>query len=272
VNIVLIPAYNEEATIAKIILKCENFGYDKIIVCDDGSTDATGKIAERLGAQVIRHEINQGKGVALRDLFLKAIEMKATAVVTIDADGQHDPADIPRLLDGLTKADIVIGGRVGIPATRAAGNLILSGFSKLDSQSGFRAYRGDVLQKLVPSEMGMAVDMEILTEAKSWGLTITQIPVLVTYDVPNPSKTNMVLHFLDVLFTTLKLATFRHPLMLYGIPGVAFLLASGYYALGDFSYLVTEGFGSVVLAIIGLFFLSTAIIIWTVTSLVRRGT
>jgi len=110
--IACIPAYNEEATIAKVIIQTQKY-VDKIIVCDDGSSDLTGLIAERLGAEVIRHERNLGKGAALRSLFKKAKELKAEIIVTLDADFQHDAADIPKLikpiLDG--EADVVVGSR-----------------------------------------------------------------------------------------------------------------------------------------------------------------
>lgn len=267
--VILIPAYNEEMTIAKVILGC--FDYcDEVVVLDDGSKDATAKIAEGLGAILLRHEKNEGKGEALRSLFLKAIDIKADQVVTIDADGQHDPMEIPKLLIALKNADMVIGGRKDIPTTRAVGNLLLSGFNELDTQSGFRAYRGSILPLLIPSEMGMAVDSEIFREAKKHGLRIAQVDISVTYAVPRPSKSNMVFHFLDVLFTQFKLATFRHPLVLYGIPGLVVFLTGLWFAYASIGRLLEQGFGSIVLILIGLSALSTAIIIWTVISMIRK--
>ncbi|MEM2843728.1 MAG: glycosyltransferase family 2 protein, partial [Candidatus Bathyarchaeia archaeon] len=87
--IACIPAYNEEATIAKVIIQAQKY-VDKVILCDDGSNDYTGLIAERLGAEVIKHERRLGKGAALRILFKKAEDLEAGIVVTLDADGQHD--------------------------------------------------------------------------------------------------------------------------------------------------------------------------------------
>jgi len=89
--IAAIPAYNEEKTIARVILKTQRF-VDKVVVCDDGSGDLTTEIAERLGAIVVRHERNLGKGVAIKSLFGKALELDADVVVTLDADGQNDPS------------------------------------------------------------------------------------------------------------------------------------------------------------------------------------
>jgi len=107
-----IPAYNEERSIARVIVKAMNY-VDRVIVYDDGSTDMTGEIAERLGAEVIRHERNLGYGAALASLFRRAREADADVLVVLDADGQHNPDDIPRLvkpvLDG--ESDIVCGSR-----------------------------------------------------------------------------------------------------------------------------------------------------------------
>lgn len=268
-TVALIPAYNEDATIAKVILGCKDF-CGTVLVCDDGSTDFTAKIAEGLGCTLIRHERNEGKGNALRDLFRRAAEMRPESVVTIDADGQHDPRDIPKLLEGLKDAEIVIGSRVGVPPFRAAGNLILRGFSKLDSQSGFRAYRGYTLAALIPSEDGMAGDSEILRMAQKYEMRVGSVDIKADYSVRNASKKHFVTHFLEVLSTEFKLWTFRHPLRLYGIPGLVVLLASIWFGWGAQQYLLTEGLGSVVLFLVAAFLLEMAVLIWTVESLRRR--
>ncbi|MEM2613688.1 MAG: glycosyltransferase family 2 protein, partial [Nitrososphaerota archaeon] len=110
--IACIPAYNEEKTIAKVILKTKKY-VDKVIVCDDGSIDMTAEIAEALGAEVIRHERNMGYGAAISSLFKKAVEEGADIMVTLDGDGQHDPDEIPKLIKPIVEdeADVVIGSR-----------------------------------------------------------------------------------------------------------------------------------------------------------------
>ena len=92
--VVGIPAFNEEHTISRIVLEAQKFS-DKVVVCDDGSTDYTAKIAEGLGADVIRHERNDGYGASIKSLFLRAHELNADVFVTLDADGQHEPNEIP---------------------------------------------------------------------------------------------------------------------------------------------------------------------------------
>ena len=92
--VVGIPAFNEEKTIAKGVLQVRKY-VDWVVVCDDGSTDMTAEIAERLGADVVRHEKNLGYGVTLKSLFRRAQELGADLMVTLDGDGQHNPAEIP---------------------------------------------------------------------------------------------------------------------------------------------------------------------------------
>ena len=92
-----IPAYNEEKTIARVILLSQRY-VDRIVVCDDGSSDMTALIAERMGADVIRHEGNKGYGAAISNLFMVARKLNVDILVTLDADGQHNPEQIPQII------------------------------------------------------------------------------------------------------------------------------------------------------------------------------
>jgi glycosyltransferase involved in cell wall biosynthesis len=107
-----IPAFNEGRGIGGVVVRAVRY-VDRVVVCDDGSVDLTGAIAEGLGAVVIRHERNRGKGAALRSAFLRARELGADVVVMLDADGQHDPEEIPGLIEPILRgeADMVVGSR-----------------------------------------------------------------------------------------------------------------------------------------------------------------
>ena len=127
-KLALLPAYDNEETIARVVLLAQRH-VDEVVVVDDGSHDMTALIAERIGAKVLRHDRNLGKGAALRTGFDYARQSGADLVVTLDSDGQHDPNDIPNVVDPILRheADIVIGeqkileGRPKVQAIRWKG-------------------------------------------------------------------------------------------------------------------------------------------------------
>ena len=159
---VVIPALNEEATIADMVRGALLFA-DEVIVVDDGSADRTAELARRAGAHVIKHLKNMGQWSALRTGFREALRKGFDIVVTMDADGQHDPTNIPRLLKPISegRADLVIGSRLkGHPVAmipyRYAGIKFFSkllstfmGVNLTDATSGFRAYRSWLLKAMV---------------------------------------------------------------------------------------------------------------------------
>lgn len=234
--VVGIPAYNEEKNIGRIIIQLQRVS-DKIIVCNDGSTDLTGDIAEKMSAMVINHSKNLGYGAAIRSIFLKARELDADILVTFDADGQHRVEDIQTVLEPIIKneADVVIGSRflnkdsTNVPAYRKAGIKAITRVTNTsidmnltDSQSGFRAYQKKVLKEIIPSEYGMGVSTEILIKANTFGFRINEVPITILYE-GDTSTHHPVSHGFSVIFSTMKFTSIEHPLKFYGIPGIVFL-------------------------------------------------
>jgi glycosyltransferase involved in cell wall biosynthesis len=288
--IACIPAYNEEKTIAKVVLKAKKY-VDKVIVCDDGSTDMTGEIAEAVGAKVIRHEMNKGYGAALASLFKAARELNALAMVVLDADLQHNPDDIPRLLSPIVKgeADIVIGSRFleeesGVPKYRALGIRLITNLARsvsyrdiTDAQSGFRAYSRRAIHSITPSEQGMGASTEILLKAKEIGLRVVEVPIRISYEVEKPSTHNPLLHGLDVVLSTVKHLSIRRPLVFYGLPGFATLLLALFFWVWTLQIFastrqIVTNIALIALSatMVGLMLLTTAVILWVLVSVVRE--
>ncbi len=285
-----IPAFNEEMRIAKVVVLAKRYA-SKVIVCDDGSSDMTAEIAESLGAEVLRHRQNMGYGAALGSLFHKAVAEKADIMVTIDGDGQHNASDIPRMIKPILngEADVVIGSRflegskTNAPGYRKIGIGVITKLANAgsyndvtDSQSGFRAYNLMVADAVKPSEMGMGASTEILMKAREKHLRIKEIPINITYS-DDSSTHNPVYHGLDVVLSTVKHLSIRHPLMMYGAPGFALLLVAAFFlmwALDIFSVtrqLVTNltliAVGS---AVIGILLLTTGVILWVMITVVKE--
>ena len=286
-----IPAYNEEKNIAKLIVQLQNKGYS-IIVCNDGSTDMTGEIAEKLNAIVINHKKNLGYGAAIRSIFLKSQEIKAEILVTFDADGQHRVEDIASLIQPIKddKADIVIGSRFlgqdesNIPKYRKTGIKIITKMANIsgekeltDSQSGLRSYNQRAIKIITPSEEGMGVSTEILIKANNANLRIYEIPVKILYE-GDTSTHHPVSHGASVIVSTMKFISMDHPLRFYGIPGIILLtigLFFSFWAIQGFAetrQIITNvsliGIGTTIL---GLIFLMNAILLFSLVNLVREG-
>ena len=234
--IIGIPAFNEEKNIAVIISKLKKIS-DKIVVCNDGSSDLTSKIAEEMGAIVINHEKNLGYGAAIRSLFLKSKELEGDVLVTFDADGQHRVEDIDKIINPIIndKSDLVIGSRFlddsekEVPQYRKIGINIITKITNAsikkqltDSQSGFRAYSRKVLNELNPSELGMGISTEILIKASAKDFRISEVPIKILYE-GNTSTHNPVSHGSSVILSTIKFTSIHNPLKFYGIPGIIFM-------------------------------------------------
>lgn len=286
-----IPAYNEEKNIALIIEKLSEIT-DTIIVCNDGSTDKTGKIAEKMGAIVINHERNLGYGAAIRTLFLKARELDSDILVTLDSDGQHRIEDVMPVAEPIIKnqADMVIGSRFlegdqkNIPKYRKAGIKFITKLANTsleenvtDSQSGFRAYSKNILSEITPSEQGMGVSNEILIKSSKKGFKIAEVPIVVSYE-GETSTHHPISHGATVTLSTLKFISIEHPLKFYGIPGIIFL------AIGlIFTIMTIQGFTEtrqillsaavigVGTIIFGTVLLMTSIILYSVVNLIREN-
>jgi glycosyltransferase involved in cell wall biosynthesis len=287
-----IPAFNEEMTIAKVIVRARRH-CDVVVVVDDGSTDDTALIADSLGAKVISHERRKGYGSAIRSCFEAARDLGADVLVTLDADGQHDADEIPKLLAGIKNgpADIAVGSRFSdmkdknqAPRYRVAGIKLLTSLTETvsraqltDAQCGFRAYNRNAIERVAPTEQGMGASAEMLMKSFEENLRVIEVPVTVRYSGLETSTHNPLYHWLEVVASIIKFTSMRHPLAFYG--GMSAIAASLALAFGVWTLSIYQKEGRVVtnlalltlsLGIIAVVALFAAVILFTLITVIRE--
>lgn len=214
----LIPAYNEARAIGQVLSEaCQVM--ESVIVVDDGSQDATPQIAEDSGATVIKHQVNSGKGAALRTGFQYVLDHGYDAVITMDSDGQHAVDDIPGFLEAFKDrgSGIIIGSRMSdistMPSLRRFTNRTSSFIGSLlvrqklsDSQSGFRLISADVLRAVELETSGYEMESEILIKASRAGFRISSVPIKTIYgeETSKIAPVADTCKFLRLLFRSLR--------------------------------------------------------------------
>lgn len=215
--IAAIPCYNTESFAAALVAKARKY-VDRVIIIDDGSSDATATVATTAGALVVRHGKNRGYGAALASCFEAARANSARAMVILDGDGQHDADDIPLVLAPVLRgdADIVIGSRflvnrTNMPRYRRFGIGVITWLFNLgsrtrvtDAQSGFRSYSRTACQDIAITETGMGASIEIVEKARGQGLKFAEVPISCRYEAAGPSLM-AVRHGLGVAFAVVRI-------------------------------------------------------------------
>jgi glycosyltransferase involved in cell wall biosynthesis len=189
--IALVPAYNEARYIADVVKR--TLAHLPVIVIDDGSSDGTGAAAALAGAKVVAHKTNQGKGTALNTGFDYAVKRGVDAAITLDADGQHDPDEIPLFIAAFRagEGDIIIGKRTfgEMPAKSQFGNRVgtwllgkAMGQPVPDNQSGYRLLSRAVMEQVRPSSSRFEAEVEILLRAQMAGFRLAWVPIKTIYN------------------------------------------------------------------------------------------
>lgn len=190
---VVIPALDAAATVGEVVQRTRQaLPHALITVVDDGSRDRTSQVATDAGASVLRFEANRGKGAALRAGIATLVAQGVAAILTMDADGQHDSEHCPALLRALETADIAIGSRArqgtSMPLRRRITNALassavthLTGTQVVDSQSGFRAFRRRVALEVQPRGDRFEYETDFLIRAARAGMRIVAVPVPTVY-------------------------------------------------------------------------------------------
>jgi glycosyltransferase involved in cell wall biosynthesis len=219
--VVLVPAWNEGETVGRVVrgIPRKVPGFSKItpLVIDDGSIDKTSARAKKAGALVVRHILNRGKGAAIITGLAAAKELKADCVVTLDADGQHDPREIARLLLPIREnmADVVVGSRLlsggkqmprGRRIVNYLGNTLTRFFFDIpttDSQSGFRAFGRKAISRIRLQSTGYEIETELFREVKRHHLRYMEVPIRVIYTGYSRSKGQFALNSINMVFRLL---------------------------------------------------------------------
>lgn len=190
--LVLIAAYDEEKNIGALIARVREQGFD-VLVVDDGSRDGTPRAADAAGADVLRSEKNQGKGASIRKGIDRFLEGDKKILILMDADGQHDPEDLPLFLRAMYGSDFVVGNRMGDPQgmpwlrrlTNRAMSATISTLSRRrvpDTQCGYRAVRREALSKIRLTTDRFEIESEMLLEAGRTGASVTSVSVRSVYE------------------------------------------------------------------------------------------
>ena len=216
---VVIPAFEEAQVLGPVVSRLRSLGW-RVVVVDDGSSDATASAAEAAGAAVVRHAINAGQGAALRTGFAYALrDPAARFIVTFDADGQHDPDDVHRLVEPLAAnvTSVTLGSRFldaaghrDMPASRKVLLRLATRLSRwstglelTDTHNGLRGFRRDALEQLLLVQDRMAHASEIQTEVARLHLPYQEVPVRVVYTAYSLSKGQRLVDAVSILWDLL---------------------------------------------------------------------
>ena len=287
----VIPAFNEEKTIGGVVEKAMKHA-GIVIVVDDGSVDRTAEFAAAAGAHVIRFPKNGGKGNALGIGLTTAALNGSNVVVCLDSDGQHDPDEIPTVVGPILagRADMVIGSRFLdasskglIPAYRRVGQGVLTFATNLgssvritDSQSGYRAFRKEILNGFEYTESGMGIESEMVRSAVRHGLRIEEVSIKAQYAGLDTSTMTPSSHGMSVLNSVLRSVKSEHPLLYFGVSGLIMTIVGvsfGIYSIQQYIAVKALPFGpslaAVTLAALGILFMSVGLILSAIGEMVN---
>lgn len=266
--IAIIPAHNEEKTIGKVIEDMPSI-VNEIIVIDDGSTDKTSEIAKEKGAFVISFRRNRGLAIAYREGLKEALKRSADIVVSLDADYQHNPKEIPKLLEPIIKgdADLVIGSRFINKAYKMSflkyyGNIaftklinLLLGLKLTDTQSGFRAFTKEVAENL-RIKQGFTYTQQMIVQAAYHRFKITEIPIKT---MQREGKSRLIKTPFHFAYNAMQLLIFIfakfYPLRFFVPLGISLMIVGAYIGLAYernilSSLIISTGINSILFGIL----------------------
>ncbi len=287
-----IPAFNEEEMVGRIVAVAKTHS-DFVVVVNDCSIDSTAKVAEDAGAYVISHSVNKGYGGGALTIFQTAQEYKPDILIFIDADGQHNPDDIPRFIAKIQEGyDVVVGSRFiddghkskmpsyrefGIRMIDKATHIAANGAAPVsDILCGYRAFNPKAYSKihsLNPSTHGCT---EIIVKLGNLGMKFGEVPVVIRYDLEHTSKIGPIRMGVNLFGGIIQVMVTKRPLLCFGLPGIILLLFGIILAIQAFDVVAqTEIWPTLVtlvaglLMVMGMLLITTAFILFAVAQMIQ---
>ena len=287
-----IPAYNEEANIGWIVESAKK-SVDLVVVANDASKDATVETAEKAGATVITHKFNQGYGGACLTLFQAAQKYQPDFLIMLDADGQHNPEDIPKFISKMREGyDVVIGSRFlnnndghkiplyrefGIKTIDKATNIASKGKVCItDTLCGYRAFSKRAYMRIHHLDPSMHGSFDMLVQLADAGMKFGEVPVAVRYDLEDTSKDGPFHMAAELLWGVLQVIVTKRPLPFFGIPGILLLIVGFVLSIMALETVAVTGVWATTLTLLavmmlmmGLLLISVALILFAVSEMIR---
>ncbi|MPL94962.1 Undecaprenyl-phosphate 4-deoxy-4-formamido-L-arabinose transferase [bioreactor metagenome] len=287
-----IPAYNEEKMVGDMVLQAKKYAH-LVLVVNDASSDNTKKFAEEAGALVISHPINKGYGGALLTIFQTAQKYHPDILILMDADGQHDPADIPRFVSKMLEGyEVVVGSRFldaerkeKIPAYRLFGIKMLDKATHIaakgsvgisDVLCGYRAFSKKAYTQITYLDTSMHGGPDIIVQLGDLGMKFGEIPVSIRYDLENTSKRGPINMGLELLVGVIQVVVTKRPLLFFGVPGVVLTVGGVILAIQAFDIVAKTGIWStnitlvaMMMLMLGMLLVITALILYAVAQMIQ---
>ena len=289
---VAMPAFNEEKSVGRIVTYAKKYAH-LVVVVNDCSTDDTANCAEKAGALVINHATNQGYGGAALTAFQTAQKYQPDVMILMDADGQHNPEDIPRFVAKIQEGhDVVLGSRylekeskemiplyrkIGMRALDVSTHMSAKTLETTDALCGFRAFNQNAYSRIHHLDSKFHGSTDIIVQLSEQGMNFGEIPVNVRYDLGDTSTKSPVSLGLDLLSGILQMISLKRPLLFFGLPGVlitiigvvlCILALTVYFGSGVFATTLT--LASLMLVMLGLLLCSVSMILFAIAGAVKE--
>ena len=289
---VAMPAFNEEKSVGRVVSYAKKYAH-LVLVVNDCSTDNTANAAKEAGAEVISHTANKGYGGSALTAFQTAQKYRPDVLILMDADGQHNPEDIPRFVAKIQEGyDVVIGSRylekesremiplyrkIGMRALDMSTHLSAKTLETTDALCGFRAFNKNAYSKIHHLDAKYHGSTDIIVQLSELGMAFGEIPVKVRYDLEDTSEKTPIALGLDLLTGILQMVSLKRPLLFFGVPGVLVTILGVVLSIlaltvffGSGVWATTLTLVSIMVVMLGLLLCSVSVILFAIAGVLKE--